>query len=194
MDSIAYINILDMIKSVGEESVRKLLSSFECRQNPEIESFVKNNAIDFSKRKISITYLLLNQLGDLLGIFSLTHKAIEIKADGLSSTANKKMQRYAKLDEQTRSYMVSAYLIAQFGKNYRFGKDTQISGQELMGQTLDKLYDVQHEIGGGVVYLECEDKQILRNFYTNSENRFRPFSERYSGEEGIKYIQMMRFL
>ena len=37
---------------------------------------------------------------------------------------------------------------------------------------------VQREIGGGVVYLECEEKPELLNFYQNEKNRFRKFGER----------------
>ena len=49
------------------------------------------------------------------------------------------------------------------------------------------------DIGGGVVYLECEDKPQLCSFYQNDNNCFRVFGERYSEKEQIKYIQLLRF-
>lgn len=27
------------------------------------------------------------------------------------------------------------------------------------------LSDIQHRIGGGIIYLDCEDKQHLKDFY-----------------------------
>ena len=56
------------------------------------------------------------------------------------------------------------------------------------------LKHVQREIGGGVVYLECEEKPELLNFYQNEKNRFRKFGERLSEKENVNYIQMLRIL
>lgn len=52
------INILDMIESVGEDTVNAVLSKFSCSRNKEIENFVQNNAVIFAKKKMSITYLV----------------------------------------------------------------------------------------------------------------------------------------
>ena len=63
-----------------------------------------------------------------------------------------------------------------------------------MEAVLTILKHVQWEIGGGVVYLECEEKPELLNFYQNEENRFRIFGERLSEKENVNYIQMLRIL
>jgi hypothetical protein len=90
--------------------------------------------------------------------------------------------------------MISSFLIAQFGKNYCDFHKENISGDELMNMTLGVLKAVQREIGGGVVYLESENKQKLLEFYQNEKNRFKPFGERISKDDNVKYVQMMRFL
>lgn len=36
-------------------------SDFSCPKNLEIEHFVRKNAIEFAKRKISITYLIIDE-------------------------------------------------------------------------------------------------------------------------------------
>lgn len=51
MNQYTVMNILDLIDSVGENEVQKGLSDFLCPQNVEIENFIRNNAIDFAKRK-----------------------------------------------------------------------------------------------------------------------------------------------
>lgn len=188
------INILDMIESVGEDAVSAALSKFSCSKNLEIESFVRNNAIEFAKKKMSITYLVYGENGKIAAIFTLTHKAIKLRNDVLSNTTRKKVKRHSRLDEHTDSFMVSAFLIAQFGKNDNFSTDDAISGSKLMDFTFDVLTAVQHDIGGGLVYLESEDNEKLLKFYSSEPNQFVKFGERYSDEDNVKYIQLFRFV
>lgn len=192
MSDFQVINILDMIESVGEDEVKSILSEFSCQKNPEIENFVKNSAVDFAKKKMSITYLVVDTTETVRAIFTLTHKAIELTNVNLSSTMRKRIQRHSKLDEGTDSFNVSAFLIAQFGKNDTYSTEENISGDALMDFTFEVLTAVQHDIGGGLVYLECEDREKLLNFYSSEPNQFFKFGERYSEEDNIKYIQLFR--
>lgn len=187
------VNILDMIGAIGETKLKQCLSDFSCPINPEIEQFLKNNAIEFAKKKLSVTYFVVNELGKIVAIFALTHKAVEIGNVSLSHSKRKKISRYAILDPETGSYMVSAFLIAQLGKNFAVDEGKSISGNELMDLTFEILEKVQHDIGGGIVFLECEDKVKLLDFYQSEKNGFMPFNERYSVNDNIKYIQLFNF-
>lgn len=139
MNTFRTINILDMIDAIGEESVNLILSDFSCPKNGEIENFVRKSAVGFAKRKISVTHLVMDVQGRLVAIFSLTHKAVKIQEEVLSSALKKKIKRYAQLDEETGSYMVSAFLIAQFGKNYMEDTEKLLSGNSLMDNAMDIL-------------------------------------------------------
>lgn len=187
------INILDMIGAIGETKLKKCLSDFSCPINPEIEQFVINNAIEFAKKKLSVTYFIVNELGKIAAVFTLAHKAVEIENANLSNTKRKKISRYAVLDSETGSYTVSAFLIAQFGKNYTVDEGKGISGNEIMDLTFEILEKVQHDIGGGIVFLECEDRVKLLDFYQNEKNGFMPFNERYSVNDNVKYVQLFNF-
>jgi hypothetical protein len=101
--------------------------------------------------------------------------------------------RRGRIGETIQAYSVSAYLIAQFGKNYGVNGGETITGNELMDLTFDVLERVQHQIGGGVIFLECEDNPVLLEFYQNNHNRFRMFGERYSDADHIKYLKLLRF-
>ena len=81
-------------------------------------------------------------------------------------------------------------MIAQFGKNDGV---LALRGNELMELAFEVLENVQRQVGGGVVYLECEDKEPLLRFYESDANRFRVFDERYSLTDNIKYKQLVRF-
>lgn len=192
MNSYAVLNILDYMDVIGEDSLRIVLSEFFCPNNPEIEEFMRRNAIEFAKRKMSITYLLIDTEGRILGIFALAHKALQVMGKGLSGTVRKKIQRYAQIDDETGEFTLSAFLIGQFGKNYQYPEALPLNGIQLMDAAFGILEKVQHEIGGGVVYLECEEKPKLLEFYQSEKNKFRVFGERYSEKDGVKYIQLLK--
>ncbi len=186
-------NILDALEKVGEDFLTGVFASFSCNVNLEIESFLKGRAIDFAKRRLSITYLVTDtDDGAFLGYFTLTHKAIVVDKNDFSKTAQRKLARYSRLDRQTGNYMAAAFLLAQFGKNYAVDDGKRISGAELMKMANDILVDIQRQIGGGIVYLDCEDRAKLISFY--EDKGFQKFSERFSEEDNQKYIQFIRFL
>lgn len=185
-------NIIAVLDELGEEKLRRFLKSFSSPINPEIENFVRNKAIDFARRKLSVTYLVTDMNdGGILGYFALTHKAVLIPQSNLSNTSRKKLERFAQLDRATGEYMASAFLIAQFGKNYGVDNGRRITGNQLMTLATDVLVNIQRQIGGGIIYLDCEDKENLIKFYT--DEKFQKFGERFSDEENLKYLQYMRF-
>ena len=97
----------------------------------------------------------------------------------MSSAHRKKIQRFAQLDQETGVFRASAYLIAQFGKNYAVGNGMSIRGTELMECTMSVLHDAQEMIGGGLVYLECEEENNQAyGFYIRCG--FKEFDHRYS--------------
>ncbi len=187
------MNILDVLAYDGEYSLNNRLSTFSCPINTEIDSFLKTRALEFAKRKLSITYLVFDENdGQILGYFTLAHKAIEIKNDNISNTTRRKLSAHARLDSDTNSFTASAFLLAQIGKNYSVDNGIRITGSELIGYADDIMIDIQHRIGGGVIYLDCEDKQQLKDFYID-KNHYKIFGERYSKSDGIRYLQMIRF-
>lgn len=70
MNEYRVFNILDMEKAIGETNLKELLSDFYCPRNEEIEHFVKNNAYEFAKKKLSVTYLVVNEDNYIAGILS----------------------------------------------------------------------------------------------------------------------------
>lgn len=57
-------------KRLGEETLVQLLSEFSCPLNPDVERFLKEQAIDFVKKHQAVTYLVLSlEDAELLGYF-----------------------------------------------------------------------------------------------------------------------------
>ena len=101
------------------------------------------------------------------------------------------------MDQNTDSYTVSAYLIAQLGRNYSEEVKFPITGKMLMNFVIDTLHEIQRQLGGIMVYLECEEKESLIRFYRD-QNGIRIFGERMTEEvekgESHKLLQLLNFL
>ena len=124
-----------------------------------------------------VTYLVFDISDDsLAGYFSLAIKPISVLLANISKTTAKKLSRTSILDKDAQSYVTSAYLIAQLGKNYSLPKEKQISGSVLLDLALDTVSNLQYSIGGVMEFLECEDNPFLLQFY--KENHFKPFDRR----------------
>lgn len=195
MSRFTCASVLDLIESSDENIVRQLLSEFSCPANSEIEFFARKNAMEFSKRRITVTHLLLDENAQVVALLALTHKAIEIDGSLLSNSLYKKLTRYALPEPDSNTFLVSAFLIAQVGKNYSNEICNEKLGNEIMQAAFDIISDVQSKVGGRVVYLECDkSKEKLLDFYTNEHNRFIKFRERYDSQEKITYNQLFRIL
>ena len=123
-------------------------------------------------------------------------KKITVKKKEVSKNTYKRIRLFSD-DKEKDSCTIPAILIGQLSKNFKDGNDTLISGAELLQMAIDKVKQVQYMIGGKFVYLECEDKERLLEFYTT--NGFVSFGKRMLDKDEIningKYlIQMLRYL
>ena len=181
---------------IGEESLYDLLSDFSCPKNPDVEYFLLHNAIEFTKKDQSITYLVFDaEDASLVGYFSLTVKPISVRASNISKTMAKKLSRVSILDEETQSYTTAAYLIAQLGKNYSLPKEKRIPENILLGFALETISSLKYSVGGVMEFLECEDNEFLLSFYT--QNHFKPFDTRITtsqNNESHTLHQLLKFI
>ncbi len=193
------MNILDIIERSGESYVKSWLSHFSCKNNREIENYLKNSALQFAKKRVSITYLVFDrgeETNYLLGFFTIAYKILRVDRQNISRTTEKIVARYGDFDEAGGSYTIPAPLIAQFGKNSSPmpNAECRISGDELMEHALEQIRFIQHLAGGRVLYLECEDNPFLLDFY--ARNGFAAFSKRYTdAKESVPfYHQLLKIL
>lgn len=182
---------------IGEQSLYDLLSDFSCPRNPDVEYFLLHNAIEFTKKDQSVTYLVFDSEAALLvGYFSLAIKPLSIQAADISKTMAKKLSRVSILDKETQSYTTAAYLIAQLGKNYSLPKEKQITGSVLLGLALETISNLQYSIGGVLEFLECEYNEFLLNFY--NQNHFKLFDIRITepihASEPRTLYQLLKFV
>lgn len=182
---------------IGEDSLYKLLSDFSCPDNPDVEHFLIHNAIEFTKKDQSVTYLVFNaEDAVIVGYFSLAVKPISVNAANISKTMAKKLARVSILDKSTGSYTTAAYLIAQLGKNYSLSREKRIDGSVLLGFALEAIRGMKYSVGGIMEFLECEDNKFLMDFY--SRNKFKMFDYRITtplhGDKPHRLNQLLKFI
>jgi hypothetical protein len=162
-------------KELGEEELQQLLSEFSCEKNPDVERFLKQQSIEFTKKHQSVTYLVFsNEDASLVGYFTLAIKPISIDASGFSNTIKRKIARVSELDETNGTYTLSAYLVAQLGKNFTDKANDKVTGEQLLQAAVDTIKELQYMAGGMVIFLEAENEEKLMEFY-EVKNGFKRF-------------------
>ena len=172
---------------LGEDRLLHEISEFSCPKNPDVENFLKNNAVEFTKKSQSVTYFVYSlESKRLVGYFSIALKSLTVRGEMVSKTVKKKLLRISELDENLDTYNMSAYLIAQLAKNYTNDCDKEITGAELI--------ELAWMAGGVVAFLEAEPREKLLSFYQT--NRFQQFDTRQttSSEEQHELVQLLRLL
>lgn len=196
-------NLCDLLEQLGEEDVKSILSSYSCPLNTDVEYFLKAKSIEMSRRNFSKTYLVYWSTEDgteleFVGYYALASKFITVRSDAVNSRCRRKLKEHGVFDEREQKYTASAILIGQLGKNFANGNQNLISGTDLLQMAIEKAREVQSMVGGRFVYLECEDKEKLLNFYKS--NQFKEFgSRRLDGDEtdkmsGSYLVQLFAFL
>ena len=201
MDKFSYINIREYLikdnpNGIGEADLQEAISDFSCPRNPDVEHFLKNNAIEFTKKNQSVTYLVLsNEDGMLVGYFTIALKPITVNANKMSNTVKRKLERISKLDEAAGTYTAAAFLIAQLGKNFTNRLNERISGEELLDVAWTVVKELQYAAGGMVSFLEADRKEKLLEFYR--KNGFREFDVKIvEDSEGNPHelVQLLRLM
>ena len=170
--------------------------SYVCPKNPDVERFLKKSSIEFTKKNQSVTYLVFDVSSmELVGYFTIALKPLTVRGETVSNTVKKKLMRVSELDEQSQTYTMSAYLIAQFGKNFKNGAEKKITGAELLELAWDIVEKMQYMGGGMVTFLEAESSERLLSFY--QANRFQTFDTRQNAtdsDEPHELVQLLRLL
>ena len=195
MSSFRIVSMEDLLLG-GVDAVRDAIGDFSCRYNSEIDDYLDKCAVDFTRKSMTIAHLVFDSRTSLcVGYFALTHKPVTFRVERLSGTQRKRIERFAKLDKATGCYTVSAFLIAQIGKNYLVQNGDLISGVALLELAKEELLAAKRKIGGQVVFLEMEHgNSKLAKFY--ADNGFYLFDTRDDVENGkpITYDQLFLFL
>ena len=194
MRNLTVWRIDKLAKKVGDRVLSSTLAQFSIPLNKEVEDFIRNKALQATKLKSSITYVLVDEdIAEVIGYFTLLVKPFTIPASCLSSTNRRLISRFSEVNEDTGNYTASVFLLAQIGKNYAIQRQYQVSGRDLLEVALDKLRAAQDLIGGKLVLIERETERMkLHDFY--KANGFKSWNSRYDKNDNVQYDQMIRVI
>lgn len=195
------VNLNHMLEEIEEDRIKSMLLDFSCPLNKDVEEFLHHKAIEFSKQslaRVHLVYASYKCKPVIAGYFTLSSKVIVVSRKALSNNMKKKVAKFGTFSPERKAYVISAPLIGQLGKNYTNGYNQLITGDELLKIACDKVKYIQGELGGKILYLECEDVPQLIEFYTS--NGFVEFGKReLDGEEtevlkGEYLVQLLKYL
>lgn len=196
------VNLQNMLEELGKDRVETILSDFSCPQNEDVEYFLKRKAILFSQQGFAKTFLVFWCSADeteryLIGYYSIASKVIEVERNSVSKRTYSKLLQFDVTSFTEEGCMVPAILIGQLGKKFTDGNNTLISGDELLKMAVDRIHDIQYELGGKFTYVECENKEKLIRFYQN--NGFVLFGKRKLDKDetmiqGKELMQLLKYI
>ena len=169
--------------------MREVLSLFFCPKSSDVETFLKEKAIQFEKASRARTYLVLNEktLSDgkieIIAYFTIATKALNLSSEITKSTR----KRLDGLGNKNTSTLV-VYLIGQLGKNERFY--SEINGDEIITLAVATIKEAYRVVGGRCILVECERIPFLIKLYERNGFSFLQDSiENDSLVQFIRYIQ-----
>lgn len=202
-DQFFLVTLHNLLEVLGEDATKDILSEFSCPKNKDVETFIRQKAIMFSKQGVAETHLVFTKINGerkLIGYFSLAMKTFTVKLQNIqiNHKMRSRMKRFLRYDNEAKKHVMSALLIGQLGKNYVENCDQLITGEELLELACQKAKQAQAIVAGRFIYLECEDKPKLRRFY--ERNGFECFGQRsldrdeggLAGDYLLQYIKYIK--
>lgn len=157
----------------GTSKLTKLLSSFSCEKNRNIENFLWEKSISFENLSKTRTYLVFNQEQleasqnlmsvQIYGYISLSLKVLTIP----QSISNRMRKELDGFSAKIRGEVIAdfpCYLIGQLSRNSKVDKTT-LSGEQLLHFADDIIAASVNAVGGRYMMIECNDNKNLMNFY-----------------------------
>jgi hypothetical protein len=149
-----------LLKEFNDDERHKLLSSFSCPLNPDVQDFLLNKAVRFEQSDNARTYLILSEeTGTILAYFSLSFKELSLNDFEISKSKVKTLDGISKHSEK-----IKTYLIGQIGKNYSV-ENNIIRLKDIMEIIWGIINESRSLVGGRVVILECQDIDKLVKTY-----------------------------
>lgn len=153
-------------RETAEDVILKLLKTFVCNKNKDVEHFLHNLSLRYEKENKARTYLITNEDLEIVAYFSIALKPIII--DGtkhkVSGSLRKRLkpQNIVKNDEEHE--IINTFLIGQIGRNDNFDKSV-IGLEEILNEIFEKITNVTEIIGGHVILIEVDNNEKLINLY-----------------------------
>ena len=170
------IALSSLIKVTEEnnELLSRILSSFSCERDEDIENFLHSRAVEFEKLSKARTYLICDEEQiskeefylDQLKIYGYVAIALKILSVP-EEWSNRKRKELDGLSAKIHGEPIkdfSCYLIGQLSRNSKVSHDS-ISGKDLLQMAYDVIAAAVDAVGGRYMMIECREEKKLVDFY-----------------------------
>jgi hypothetical protein len=178
-ESFSLFPLSEIIQNAdSNRQVKKLLETFSCTKNIDLQDFLHNKAVTFENNLRSRTYLYLDNITqEVAAYFTVTISTLH--TDGISPKVTKLLDGYK---DDVAS--ISCFLIGQLGKSDKF--EPQKIGEYILDDAIGIIDRSQQSLGGRFILLDAINKEQVIKFYET--NAF-SLIENNPASESIKMIK-----
>lgn len=160
-DDFSRFSLSEIIEnSTSNNKIKKLLQTFKCDQNLDLQDFLHNKALVFEKNLRSRTYLYIdNDTKNIVAYFTIAINTLY--TDNISAEVIKLLDGYR---DDTKS--IPCFLIGQLGKSDLY-KDVKI-GQFIIEDAIEIIDNSQISLGGRFILLDSINIKEVISFYEDN--------------------------
>ena len=160
-DNFSCFSLSEIIESSNSNNkIKKLLQTFKCNQNIDLQDFLHNKALLFEKNLRSRTYLYIdNNTKNIVAYFTIAINTLY--TDDISPEVIKLLDGYR---NDTKS--IPCFLIGQLGKSDLY-KDIKI-GQFIIEDAIEIIDNSQMSLGGRFILLDSINIKEVIAFYEDN--------------------------
>ncbi|MBC1776931.1 hypothetical protein [Listeria seeligeri] len=187
------VSLSDLLDSFKENEIEeKIKSSFSCRREKDLESFLHEKAILYERSSLGRTFLFLDKVKLLEGVFSVIGFFTTAQTSYDISVLSKKRKRKvlgSAVPGRDSLKSFPAFLIGQIGRNDLYTSEG-LNGKTMLNECFLQLKQVSKIIGGEHVILECRE-YMFKNFY--EAQGFQKFVEEPTPEGLLTLYNRIKF-
>lgn len=162
----------------SNRKVKRLLETFNCTRNTDLQDFLYNRAVTFEKNLRSRSYLYIdNDTQEVAAYFTITISTLH--TDGISPSVIELLDGY-----KDDIASIPCFLIGQLGKSDKF--ESHKIGEYILDDAIEIIDQSQHSLGGRFILLDAINVEPIINFY--KDNAFFPIEED-PNSESVKMIK-----
>ena len=178
-ETFSFFSLSEIIQSTdSNRKVKKLLETFSCTRNTDLQDFLYNRAATFEKNLRSRTYLYIdNDMQEIAAYFTITISTLH--TDGISPEVIELLDGY-----KDDIASIPCFLIGQLGKSDKF--EPYKIGEYILDDAIEIIDQSQNALGGRFILLDAINKEQVIKFYET--NAFFPI-ENDPDSESIKMIK-----
>jgi len=178
-ESFSLFSLAEIMETTdSNRKIKKLLETFECTKNQDLQEFLHNKALTFEKHLRSRTYLYIDNVSkNIVAYFTIAVNTLH--------TANISKEVIQLLDGYRDDIVtIPCFLIGQLGKSSEY--ESLKIGEFVLNDAISIIDESQKSLGGRFILLDAINNKKVLSFY--EENAFFAIEDD-AKSESIKMIK-----